>query len=329
MPAASPQDLVAVTRLSTETLPERERLATWRELYGREILRLENEPLSDLPFHVTMALRKFPGLGMVSANLPPLRVGRTRELISDGNDAVTFQISSTDGLAVQRGREVKVAAGQAIGLPNAEVGSFNFPSSSQVLALGLSRQKLYDLVPNLEDMLVRAVPNDVEALWLLKHYVGIFDNAPKLASAELLHVAVTHVYDLAAIAFGATREASEMAQGRGMRAARLSAAKAFVRQHAHQYELRARTVAAHLGVTPRYVHMLFEEEGQSLMKFVLAERLARANRMLRADSNRNVSAIAFAAGFGDLSYFNRTFRSRFGCTPTDVRAEARQASAGA
>ena len=32
--------------------------------------------------------------------------------------------------------------------------------------------------------------------------------------------------------------------------------------------------------------------------------------------------IAFAAGFGDVSHFNRMFRRRFGDTPSDVRAAA-------
>jgi AraC-like DNA-binding protein len=38
----------------------------------------------------------------------------------------------------------------------------------------------------------------------------------------------------------------------------------------------------------------------------------------RFDS-RTISSVAFEVGFGDLSYFNRTFRSRYGMTPSDVR----------
>jgi AraC-like DNA-binding protein len=34
-------------------------------------------------------------------------------------------------------------------------------------------------------------------------------------------------------------------------------------------------------------------------------------------------AHAFAAGFGDVSYFYRAFRRRYGMLPSDVRAQAR------
>ena len=40
-----------------------------------------------------------------------------------------------------------------------------------------------------------------------------------------------------------------------------------------------------------------------------------------------ISAIAYEAGFGDLSYFNRTFRRRFGASPSDVRKAAKCDSA--
>ncbi|MDW4800082.1 helix-turn-helix domain-containing protein [Escherichia coli] len=41
-------------------------------------------------------------------------------------------------------------------------------------------------------------------------------------------------------------------------------------------------------------------------------------------SDRSISAVAFEAGFGDLSYFNRTFRRHFGATPSEIRAAARR-----
>jgi AraC-like DNA-binding protein len=36
-------------------------------------------------------------------------------------------------------------------------------------------------------------------------------------------------------------------------------------------------------------------------------------------AGRSVASIAFDAGFGDLSYFNRTFKRCYGTTPSEVR----------
>ena len=61
-------------------------------------------------------------------------------------------------------------------MSNADVGTFDFPSASRVLALSLSRGKLAALVRNLEDRLVRAVPSDNQAVALLKGYIGALDD---------------------------------------------------------------------------------------------------------------------------------------------------------
>ncbi len=83
-------------------------------------------------------------------------------------------------------------------------------------------------------------------------------------------------------------------------------------------------LAARHGVTPRYVQALFEDDGTTFSHFLVGERLARAHRMLcnPLQATNSISAIAYAAGFSDLSYFNRAFRRRYGATPSDVRAAA-------
>jgi AraC-like DNA-binding protein len=94
--------------------------------------------------------------------------------------------------------------------------------------------------------------------------------------------------------------------------------------------LSTAAVAARQGISPRYVAMLFDGTGTSFSSFVLAQRLARAWRMLAGSrhAEQTISAIAYACGFGDLSYFNRAFRRAFGATPSDIRA-ARGDSDGA
>ena len=189
----------------------------------------------------------------------------------------------------------------------------------------LSRQRLAPLVPGLEDAFMRPVPRHTKALLLLTRYLCLFDDQQSLATPELRSLVVNHVYDLVALALGATRDAAEMANGRGMRAARLHAIKTEILNSPNSHELSLAGLAARHGVTPRHVQMLFESDGTTQTRFLLDQRLVRAHRMLSNPvlAERTISTIAYEAGFGDLSHFNRAFLLRYGATPSDVRARSR------
>jgi AraC-like DNA-binding protein len=67
---------------------------------------------------------------------------------------------------------------------------------------------------------------------------------------------------------------------------------------------------------------LFESEGISLSHFVRAQRLALVHRSLSNPNlaGRTIGALAFEAGYGDLSTFNHDFRRHYGMTPSALRA---------
>jgi AraC-like DNA-binding protein len=53
----------------------------------------------------------------------------------------------------------------------------------------------------------------------------------------------------------------------------------------------------------------------------MERRLARAHAALgdRRSERRSVTDVALDCGFGNISYFNRQFRARYGATPSDIR----------
>ncbi|WP_231712498.1 helix-turn-helix transcriptional regulator [Vineibacter terrae] len=134
--------------------------------------------------------------------------------------------------------------------------------------------------------------------------------------------------DLAALALGAGAVTSHGAARAGLRAARRESVLRAIDAHGGDPELSAASVAARLGVTPRYVHLLLEETGQTFSQHLLARRLDRALWLLRdqRQGHLRIGDIAGEAGFADLSYFNRSFRRRFGDTPSAVRARLRNLS---
>jgi transcriptional regulator GlxA family with amidase domain len=132
-----------------------------------------------------------------------------------------------------------------------------------------------------------------------------------------------HIRDLIAIALGATRDGAVIANAGGVRAARLKAIKTDILKNLASPGLTIIEVARLQRVTPRYIQMLFKSEGATFSEFLCEQRLRRAHSMLLQPCfcDKNVTAIAFAAGFSDLSYFNRCFRRRFGTAPSELRRD--------
>jgi AraC-like DNA-binding protein len=105
-------------------------------------------------------------------------------------------------------------------------------------------------------------------------------------------------------------------------AARLGDARAHIAANFHEPELTLAATARRLGISPRYLQRLFEASGTSFAAYVNELRLQRALALLTETParRRRISDVALEAGFSDISYFNRLFRSRFGDTPRGVRA---------
>jgi AraC-like DNA-binding protein len=124
---------------------------------------------------------------------------------------------------------------------------------------------------------------------------------------------------------GAKGDERELVLGRGVRAAMQSEILRGIKRRATDHGISAETISRELGITSRYVHKLLEETGRTFSEHVLEERLTLAFAMLTEPSTarRKITDVAATTGFSDISYFNRTFRRRFGDTPSAVRARFR------
>lgn len=309
-------------RFSSNDLPERDRVPVWREFFGRWMFHTEIEPAADAPFQADITVRSAPGLSITSSSLSQVRLTRTPTLVADGNDDLVLFVMTSPGVVVQCGRETAYNAGEAVVMTAAEASTCIAHGPARCRCLHIQPGVLTRLVPDLDDVLLRRIVPRTEALQYLLSYVGFLEEQQVPADAELARATALHLRDLFALALGASRDAAFVAEGRGLRAARLQAMRRYIADNLSDGRLTVRAVAARHGVTPRYVQRLFESEGTTFSKFVLDLRLARVQLML-ADpryAGWTVSAIALEAGFGDVSYFNRRFRRRFGASPTQFRA---------
>ena len=283
------EDGWASFRFSTDGLPEGERAKAVRELYERTTVPGKIEPLEPLPncsIRADIAKRTLPGLGVMSGTLCGLRqAARPRGAVSSNEDDLLLAVNLRGSSIAQQGdRELRLADGDAL-LATRGAGGFAILRPTSVRFIGM--------------------------------------RVPRRAIAPLVG---RLVHDLIAATVGATRDALASAERRGIRAARLRAMMADITVNLDDCDLKVADVAQRQRVTTRYVHKLFEREGLTFSAFVLDRRLSRAHRFLSEPrlADLKISSVAFDVGFGDLSYFNRVFRRRYGATPSEIRQAAKR-----
>lgn len=319
--------VLAPVRFSTRDYPERDRQTAWREAFGRRILNVDIEASADVPFFHEATLWNLPGGALIKGSCCPVWARRTRELMTDGNDDLLFNVNTRGHMEVsQLGRDAVFAPGEGVLISSSDISVVHSPVAIDFVCLRVPRSRLASHIADIDAALVRRLPGSADAIRLFVDYVDTLSRGPVPASLELQRLVVMHLQDLEVLALGPTRDAAAMSDHRGLRAARLRSIKSDIVENLGRQDLSIAAVAARQGVSPRYIHMLFETEGVTFSEFVLDKRLASAHRMLinALHHDWRVSAIAFAVGFGDLSHFNRSFRRRYGAAPSDVRAAARR-----
>ena len=311
-------------RWSFTDQPERERPTLLRECLARAGVHYDFRALPDAPFEVDFAINPIPGLTMVLGGLRGSGKRGARELSFGMRDELALMVNLDGVHQIERqNRELVLGAGEAVFTSCSDIQTRTHDGT--ILALRVPRTS-FAMVDGLDDRLLRRIPSDLPALRLLRSYLSAAWDHQIDAGPDLQRSLVTHAYDLMAMMMGATRDLAALAQERGVAAARLAAIKRDIVRHLASPDLSVAVLALAHRCTARSIQRLFEREGTTFSEYLLGQRLARAHELLADPRGRTekISAVAFDCGFGDVSYFNRAFRRRYGAAPSDVRAQARR-----
>src|SRR6185312_13720242 len=130
-----------VIAIRTDAWPERDRVAMFRETFGRDGIRVEPSP--HVPLRIDATMMKLPGLGLLSGHRSALRSD-----FADGSDRLIFSLGSA-ALAKQFGHEVLLDPGDAIALSGSELGSLTTSRSGPIATLEFPQGAL---LPGLKDV---------------------------------------------------------------------------------------------------------------------------------------------------------------------------------
>jgi AraC-like DNA-binding protein len=310
------------TRLAftTRDIPRPSRGRALHTLIDQGLLAVE--PLTHHTPEVELVKWRLPGASILAGNFAGVRQNGEPGRESAADD-LFYGINVTGAaLARQHGRQITLNAGDAM-VVDLRGGRFTVlrPTPNRLIGVRVPRRTVPVDSGQAGDAALRLVPAHTPALQLLTRYLRSVLDAPIPLSAELVDAFVAHLTELIAMSLRPAESDTRATATPTIRAARLSTIKADIGRHLTDSSFTAAAVAARHGISTRYLHRLFEADTRTFSQFVLDRRLDLAYRRLRDPryAARTISSIANGAGFGDLSYFNRTFRRRYEVAPSQVR----------
>ncbi|MFC7547985.1 helix-turn-helix domain-containing protein [Plantactinospora sp. GCM10030261] len=308
--------------LSTDQVPPRERVAYWREVICRTFVRLDVDTATG-PFagQVTSVPVGAVRFSRIDAN--PMTVHRRLPHIDEARqDEVLLAVHlAGEAFGAQDGRQVHLRPGDLALFDAGRPYTVDFtgPSAFHHLVVQMPTALLRPRLGGLES--VTAVPiRHTEPLGGLvwSFLTNLARRAPALDPA-LHETLAAQAMDLVATTLGSRtgRTAAD-----SVRTTHLRRAYAYVEAHLGDPGLCPASIAAGLHISERYLHRLFETEPRSVIRTVWSRRLDRCRRDLSdpALNARTVMDIARRWGFRDPAHFSRTFRARYGHSPSERRA---------
>jgi AraC-like DNA-binding protein len=294
----------------------------WREDVCRNFCRVDAEPSAGSQIVCKIEIAQVGSLALAKASGKSGRFLRTRDLLSDScDDFVLFAATLGDVLVVRERRAVELQQSQMWLTDLTVEGAVAFNDDHQFATIRIPRRELLAICPDAESRLAEPLVASPGIRDVIARYFALAAESATSLDPIGQQMTARHMVDLVALLLRTGRDEMQLATQRGYSEARLGLIQTEVLDRLHDSNLTIASIARSIGLSPKQVQRLFERSGTTFTEFVLEQRLLSARRLLSSPNGLHgkIGTVAYSVGFGDLSYFNRTFRGRFGVTPSEWR----------
>ena len=307
--------------ISTKAMPERDRIPSMREFYGRLLMGIEIEAAPERAFSMELSTLLLPGIGIGTGRYSPLVARREKRFLSDGSPGILLAAHSHGfDVVAESGAHARATQDTILMAPLHVSSAWHYETTGDIRSIWVDANRIRTLLPSFDPHDIMLLPRSTPGLDLLFSYTRILETSD-MADPGTRELAARQLAELAALVLGKVRHSEDIGARASLRQARLAKARRDVLASFQRQDLTIHTLAARHGVSARYMQMLFEEGGETFTEFLHALRLDFAHARLIDPRYRHerIADIAFEAGFSELTAFNRQFRRRFGMTPSMAR----------
>lgn len=304
----------------TENLPLQSRREWLREVISKEYTKVEVSAPVNVQLLDETTIYPWQKLRLSTVRSHGIKIDRLKmEPYSSSHDNyLAVLLLSGRYMLEQNGREVFLQPGEMTVYDATKPHRIHCPEDFSKVIISVPRKQMRDRLSGIESCTACKISNKSGIGLVTSNLIRTISGQLNEIDIETFNRLSEHTLDFLTMSFAAIRPQHYALSRNG--SLTLSHVKLYVEQHLADINLSPKIVAEAVGLSPRYINMLFEAENTSLMRYVLSRRLQRCYDDLIKPNHqyRRVSDIAFKWGFNDVSHFSRAFRQAFDAAPTAI-----------
>lgn len=291
-------------------------------MYQRRFAQVTFNPVDREGFEAELRVGAIGPLGIARIHSKPTVVERNRSHISRSDGRLFSFLLQARGCSVfsHYGHETRMEEGDFTLCDNAAPHRFSFAENTDLVMLRIAPDVLRNYLPSPEQLCGLRLPsaqgitgtaaNMAQKLWTFVES-GLPEKFAGMVARNVLDIMATSY----AIVFETTFTDSNAVTSRRQQAMR------YIEAQLRDPDLTPCTVARALGISARYLRMLFRGEDESVSRYILRRRLEECAKQLSSAlwTGHTITDIAFACGFNSAAHFTRAFRDQYGMTPSEFR----------
>ena len=308
---------------TTAAVPPVARASYWNELYARRFAQVTFNPIDRESFEAELRMGSVGPIGIARMQSKPTDIERNRSHIDrSAGRLFSFLLQARGSVTFSHyGHETRMEEGDFTLCDSAAPHRFNCSEGTELIILRTSPDVLRSYLPDPEQFcglrlpankgITAAAANLTRKMWSLAES-GLPEKFSAMVARNVLDVMATAY----AMSFDAPLADSSAVSTRKLQA------KRYIEAHLREPDLTPCTVASALGISPRYLRMLFCGGTENASRYILRRRLEECAKQLSSALWRGhtITEIAFSSGFNSAAHFTRVFRDEYGVTPSQFRS---------
>jgi AraC-like DNA-binding protein len=312
-------------QISTDAVGSRDRVPFWIDQVCAHLVEVQCSKVSDAEhFHGSVTKVAMPELEVAQIAASAQVVQRTAALARAG-DCETLLVNIQRrgyGRVSQDGRLATLAPGDFAIYTSSRPYELSFDGDFEQTVLMLPAASVMDVHHDIGRLSAIKVPSHHEATQVMTALADLAYRAEGRLPVELTAALTDAIRKALQVSLSHLQPTTPPSGN--LERYHLVRVRAFVSANLGDTALSARMIAQGIGLSVSHVHRLFRHEPQTLMEFVWEQRLAASHRALASgcEPPLSIGEIAWRNGFSDLSHFSKSYRRKFGISPSDSRAGA-------